>query len=160
MYTLYLRHFWQGNRQIYGHIPCLYMRFFGRILAKYTVIYGVYIHVSGQPYTNRHNPTRFWPALHISGQPYTFLANPTKIAKYTIVYMVHIYAIFWQDNRQIYGHIHGAYTHVSGQPHTSTQPFWPALHVFVQPYANHQLHGHIHGAYTHNSGQPYVYVYM
>jgi len=24
IYTVYLQYFWQGNHQIYGHIPCTY----------------------------------------------------------------------------------------------------------------------------------------
>jgi hypothetical protein len=25
MYTVYIRYFWQGNHQVYGHIRCEYM---------------------------------------------------------------------------------------------------------------------------------------
>jgi len=27
IYTVYIRYFWQGNHQIYGHIRCVYIRF-------------------------------------------------------------------------------------------------------------------------------------
>jgi hypothetical protein len=61
IYTVYVRYFWQGNHQKYGHIRCIYTvlanpintvciyGFFCSDLIKYTVIYGVYI--------------RFWPTL-------------------------------------------------------------------------------------------------
>ena len=55
VYTVYVRFFWQGHHQIYGHIRriytvlanprhirCIY-GLFGRDITKYTVIYGVYI---------------------------------------------------------------------------------------------------------------------
>ena len=35
IYTVYIRYYWQGNHQIYGHIWC---------------IYTVYLYGSGQPY--------------------------------------------------------------------------------------------------------------
>jgi hypothetical protein len=38
---IYMRYFWQGNHQVYGHIRCIY-GIFGREITKCTVIYGVY----------------------------------------------------------------------------------------------------------------------
>ena len=78
--------FWQDTRQIYGHIRCVYTRFWPTL------------HKSPQPYTFLANPTRFWltlhkspnirsytrcihtrfwPTPHKSPQPYTFLASFT-----------------------------------------------------------------------------------
>ena len=55
-YTVYILYLWQGNREIHGHIRCIYTRYiwciyriYGREIAKYTVKYGVYI--------------QFWPTL-------------------------------------------------------------------------------------------------
>jgi hypothetical protein len=59
IYTVYVRYFWQGNYQIYGHIRCIYT-----VLANpiHTVFlaensqnagsYTVYIHCSSQPYVS------------------------------------------------------------------------------------------------------------
>ena len=53
-YTVYVRYFWQGNHQIYGHIRCIY-GIFGREITKYMVIYGAYV--------------RFWPTLGVLHYP-------------------------------------------------------------------------------------------
>jgi hypothetical protein len=67
IYTVFIRYFWQGNHQIYGHIRCIYtvlanpiyiytvyIRCFWQgnhqIYCKYTVIYGAYI--------------RLWPSYY------------------------------------------------------------------------------------------------
>jgi len=36
IYTVYIRYFWQGNNQIYGHIRCIYM-----VLANPTLVCGL-----------------------------------------------------------------------------------------------------------------------
>ena len=68
IYTVYIRCFWQGNHQVYGHIRWIYVCRVGQnhtfisIHGVYTVLlagkspiirsYTVYIYGSGQPYTH------------------------------------------------------------------------------------------------------------
>ena len=62
--TLYLRYFWQGYHQLYGHIRCIYT-----VLAnpRYTPYMTVVLVISLPkiPYTYR-NCNWFWPTLHLT----------------------------------------------------------------------------------------------
>ena len=63
------RYFWQGKHQIYGHIRCIY-GIFGREITKYTVIYGVFtIFLAGKS----PNIRAYTVYIYGSGQPNMYM---------------------------------------------------------------------------------------
>ena len=97
--TVYIRYFWQGKYQIYGHIQCTYTVLlagelpnirsytvhihgsFGREITKYMVIYGVYtVFLAGR-----------LPSIR-SYTVYLYGTFGREITKYTVIYGV--YTVF------------------------------------------------------------------
>jgi hypothetical protein len=71
IYTVFIRYFWQGNHQIYGHIRCIYT-----VLANpndegwpVPYLYTVYDRIFGdfpcQKYRKYTVHVWFWPTLHM-----------------------------------------------------------------------------------------------
>ena len=95
--------FWltlQKLPNIRSYTWCIYMRFFGRIIAKYTVIYTVHTHTCLANPTQVHNH---------SGQLYTFLSNPTQITNFTVIYTVHTHTILANPTYMCICSVHTVY---------------------------------------------------
>ena len=126
-YTVHTQCFWQGNHQVYGHIQCIYIRFWPTLH-----IYAVYKRC-------------FWQGNHHTYGHirciYTVLANPTHIRSVCKVFLAGKSPSIRSYTLYIYG---------SGQPYTNTQcingvfgrettkytviygeciHFWPTLHT-------------------------------
>jgi len=115
IYGVYIRYFWQGNHQTYGHIRCIftvllaekspYVRsytvyiygIFGREITKHTVIYGVYLRYCWQK--NHHT------FGHIRCIYTVFLAGKSPNIRSCMVYIRYC----WQGNHHTFGHIRCRY---------------------------------------------------